>query len=94
MRTDLIEKAVQVKAEALKIDVGNTRTVAIADLQVGDVVLSVGPVGTEHPFPFPFTMSKVTQITGYGLTSLQATHGWFTTKPYPSGDHAVVVACG
>lgn len=84
---DFLERAMEIKAEALAMDTSQTTTVKMSDLCVGDVVLQVGP----KSFPFPFTLSKVEHLTRYHVVMLAATHGWFNMRPYPANDTAVIV---
>jgi hypothetical protein len=92
MSEKIMDRAAAIKAEALKLDVSNTKVVKMSDLKVGDVVLHVGPEDTGTTFPFPFTLSKVEHLAKYKVVMLQATHGWFNMRPYPANDTAVVVA--
>lgn len=59
-----------------------TEVVTVADVQVGDALLRVGPAGDpNHTFPFPFVVTAVTHRGAHG-TTFRYEHGGFTATPY------------
>lgn len=84
--TRINDHAAAVKAAAAQIDTSRTEVVDVADLKVGDVITRLGNV----TFPFPFTLSKVQGIGGYGFLLL-ATHGWGTPGPVKATESATRV---
>ena len=89
--TDVIERLKAQNAAANKaaqdIDSSNTEQITAADIQVGDVITTLGKV----VFPFPVTMSKVTVVGGYGLVMLFGTNGWFSGRPVRLAESATRV---
>lgn len=79
-RTDpaaqILAKAAATKDAAQRINTSRTEKVTVNDLEVGDVITTLGKV----TFPFPFTLDQVQKIGTFG-TTLKAVHGWFTPGP-------------
>ncbi|GAA1614381.1 hypothetical protein GCM10009733_008230 [Nonomuraea maheshkhaliensis] len=80
----LHNRAAAIKGRALTLDTSRTEPVTVGDIESGDILLSLNG----NDFPFPFTISTVTQVGTYGVV-LTATHGWFTPGRVHANDPAV-----